>query len=179
MNDTRPQTGSTPSNHVPPNHVPPYATDFGTDYATDNGATPRSSAAPYNTVPGDSEPSLGELVMSLTDDLSTLVRREVDLAKAELQENVQQGAQAGGMIAAGGMVAYAGLLLLLVALAIALGEWWNNYWLGSGVVGLVTALFGWSILNYGKGQLKHVSLVPHKTLSAIGRDAKMAKEKLS
>lgn len=161
MNDTRASAGATPPDRVPP-------------YPLDNGAPPRPSAAPL-----DSEPSLGELVMGLTDDISTLVRREVDLAKAELQENIQDGAQAGGMIAAGGMVAYAGALLLLIALAIALGDWWNNYWLGAGVVGLVTAVIGWVILNSGLSQLKKVSLVPHKTLAAIGRDAKMAKDKLS
>lgn len=161
MNDLRSNTEQTPTNHIP-------------TYPADNGAPPRASAAPL-----DSEPSLGDLVMGLTDDLSVLMRREVDLAKAELQESIQDGAQAGGMIAAGGMVAYAGVLLILVALAIALGEWWNNYWLGAGVVGLVTAIIGWVILNSGMSQLKNVSLVPHKTLAAIGRDAKMAKEKLS
>jgi hypothetical protein len=127
----------------------------------------------------DGEPTLGELVMGLTDDISTLVRKEVDLAKAELQESVKEGAQAGGMIAAGGMVAYAGLLLILAALAVALGDWWDNYWLGAAVVGLVTGIIGWAVLNGGLKQLKEVSLVPRKTIDSLERDAKMAKEKLS
>jgi hypothetical protein len=50
------------------------------------------------------EPSLGDLVVGLTDDITTLVRKEVELAKTELQESAQEGAQAGGMVAAGGMV---------------------------------------------------------------------------
>jgi hypothetical protein len=127
----------------------------------------------------DGEPSLGDLVMGLTDDISTLVRKEVDLAKAELQENIQEGAQAGGMIAAGGMVAYSGLLFILAAVAILLGDWWDNYWLGALVVGLVAGIIGWAILNGGLKQLKQVSLVPHKTINSLERDAKMAKEKLS
>jgi len=127
----------------------------------------------------DQEPSLGDLVMGLTDDISELMRKEVELAKAELQENIKEGATAGGMLAAGGMVAYAGLILILFALAIALGDWWNNLWLGAAVVGLVVALVGWSIFNYGKNQLKDVSLVPRKTVSSLKSDAKMAKEKLS
>lgn len=125
------------------------------------------------------EPSLGDLVVGLTDDISMLVRREVDLAKAELQESAQEGAKAGGMIAAGGMVAYAGLLLILIALAIALGDWWENYWLGAAVVGLVTGILGWVILNSGLNQLKQVSLVPRKTMASLNRDAEMAKEKFS
>jgi len=127
----------------------------------------------------DGDPSLGDLVMGLTDDLTTLVRKEVDLAKAELQENIQQGAKAGGMIAAGGMVAYAGLLLILAAIAIALGDWWENYWLGAAVVGLITGVVGYVLLNGGLKQLKEVSLVPHKTIASLESDAQMAKEKLS
>jgi uncharacterized membrane protein YqjE len=127
----------------------------------------------------DGEPSLGDLVMGLTDDISTLVRKEVELAKAELQENIKEGAQAGGMIAAGGMLAYAGLLLILAAIAIALGDWWENYWLGAAVVGLVAGLIGWAVLNGGLKQIKEISLVPRKAIASLERDAQMAKEKLS
>lgn len=127
----------------------------------------------------DNEPSLGDIVVGLTDDITTLMRKEVELAKAEVQQSLQEGAQAGGMVAAGGLLAYSGLLFILAAIAIALGQWWNNYWLGAAVVGLVAGILGWSILNGGLKQLKQVSLVPHQTISSIGRDAKMAKEKLS
>ena len=127
----------------------------------------------------EGEPSLGNLVMGLTDDITTLVRKEVELAKAEVQESVKEGATAGGTVAAGGMVAYAGLLFILAALAIALGEWWNNYWLGAAVVGIVVGILGWAMLNGGLKQLKEVSLVPHKTIDSLERDAQMAKEKLA
>ena len=115
----------------------------------------------------------------MTDDISELVRKEVALAKAELQENVKEGAAAGGMLAAGGMVAYAGLILILFAIAIALGEWWDNMWLGAAVVGLVVAVIGWIMFNSGKNQLQNVNLVPRKTVSSLKSDAQMAKEKLS
>lgn len=141
------------------------------------GTSTGTQSTLLTTAEGD--PSLGELVMGLTDDISTLVRKEVDLAKAELQESVQKGAKAGGMVAAGGAVAYAGLLFILAAIAILLGDWWNNYWLGAGVVGIVVAVIGWFMLNGGLTQLKQVSLVPHKTISSLQSDAEMAKEKLS
>ena len=127
----------------------------------------------------DNEPSLSDLVIGLTDDISELVRKEVALAKAELQENIKEGAAAGGMLAAGGMVAYAGLILILFAIAIALGEWWDNMWLGAAVVGLVVAIIGWIMFNSGKNQLQNVNLVPRKTVSSLKSDAQMAKEKLS
>jgi predicted phage tail protein len=77
------------------------------------------------------------------------------------------------------MVAYAGLLFILAAIAIVLGQWWANYWLAAAVVGLVTAIIGGVMLNGGLNQLKQVSLVPHKAIASLERDAKMAKEKLS
>jgi len=149
-----------------------------------NNTSPTTDLQPNATrstllTTADGDPSLGDLVMGLTDDLTTLVRKEVELAKAELQENIQEGAKAGGMVAAGSMVAYAGLLLILAAIAVALGDWWNNYWLSAAVVGLVTGIIGWVMLNGGLNQLKQVSLVPHKTISSLESDAKMAKEKLS
>jgi len=141
--------------------------------------TPAAGTRSTMLTTAEGEPSLGDLVMSLTDDFSTLVRKEVDLAKVELQENLKEGAQAGGKVAAGGMVAYAGLLFILAAVAIALGDWWENYWLAAAVVGLITAIIGWVVLNGGINQLKQVSLVPHKAMASLERDAKMAKEKLS
>lgn len=142
--------------------------------------TRTTRVAVATTVPvADQEPSLGELVMGLTDDITTLVRKEVELAKTELQENIKEGATAGGMIAAGGMLAYAGLILVLIAIAIVLGQWWDSLWLGTLVVGIVTLLLGWAVFSAGKGQLKDVSLVPRKTISSVNRDAKVVKEKLS
>lgn len=129
------------------------------------------------TAPG--EPSLGDLVMELTDDMTSLVRKEIDLAKAELQENVRKGAQGSGMAAAGGVIAYAGLLFILAAIAIGLGNWWGSYWLSTAVVGVVTGLFGLALLNGGIHKLKNLSLVPRKAIHSLERDAKLAKEKLS
>jgi uncharacterized membrane protein YqjE len=160
MNDTRPNSDQYPSN----SHI---------------GVAPATNTQSTLLTTAEGEPSLGDLVMELTDDLSSLVRKEVDLAKVELQENLKEGAAAGGKVAAGGMVAYAGLLFILAAVAIVLGQWWANYWLAAAVVGLVTAIIGGVMLNGGLNQLKQVSLVPHKAIASLERDAKMAKEKLS
>ena len=141
-------------------------------------STPTTTRSTILTT-ADGEPSLGDLVMGLTDDITTLVRKEVELAKTELQENVKEGAQAGAMVAAGGLVAYAGLLFVLAALAIALGAWWDNYALGALVTGILAGLIGWAVLNGGLKQLKDVSIVPQKAIASLERDAQMAKEKLS
>jgi hypothetical protein len=146
-------------------------------------ASPAPSPGTYTTstvlTTAEGDPTLGQLVMGLTDDITTLVRKEVELAKAELQESIQEGAKAGGMVAAGGAVAYAGLLFILAAIAIILGDWWNNYWLGAAVVGIIAGIVGYVMLQGGIKQLKQISIVPHKTISSLQSDAEMAKEKLS
>jgi len=67
----------------------------------------------------------------------------------------------------------------LAALAIALGDWWDNYALGALVTGILAGLIGWAVLNGGLKQFKDVSFVPQKAIASLERDAKMAKEKLS
>ena len=48
----------------------------------------------------EAEPSVGELVTSAFDDISTLVRHEIDLAKAELTVSVKNGGLAAGLFGA-------------------------------------------------------------------------------
>ena len=54
--------------------------------------------------------SVGELIGDVTRDMSTLVRKEVELAKAELREEASQAGKAGGMF---GGAALAGFLAVL------------------------------------------------------------------
>ncbi|GAB3951741.1 phage holin family protein [Micromonospora vulcania] len=63
--------------------------------------------------------SVGELLGDVTRDLSTLVRKEVELAKAEVREEVSQVGKAGGMFGAAGLAGF--LAVLFVSYAV----WWG------------------------------------------------------
>ncbi|NJP31819.1 phage holin family protein [Micromonospora thermarum] len=63
--------------------------------------------------------SVGHLLGDVTRDLSTLVRQEIELAKAELREEVTQAGKAGGMF--GGAAVAGFLTVLFVSYAI----WWG------------------------------------------------------
>ncbi|KAB1916125.1 MULTISPECIES: phage holin family protein [unclassified Micromonospora] len=63
--------------------------------------------------------SVGELLGDVTRDLSTLVRKEVELAKAELREEATQAGKAGGMF---GGAALAGFLAVLF---VSYAVWWG------------------------------------------------------
>ncbi len=64
--------------------------------AHDNGGIDPS--IPYGDAP---EPSLGELFGSLTNDLSQLVRSEMELARVEIREEAGKAGKAAGMLGGG------------------------------------------------------------------------------
>ncbi|MFC3503098.1 phage holin family protein [Micromonospora krabiensis] len=63
--------------------------------------------------------SVGELLGDVTRDMSTLVRQEVQLAKAELREEATQAGKAGGLF---GGAALAGFLTVLF---LSYAAWWG------------------------------------------------------
>lgn len=125
------------------------------------------------------EPTLGDLFTGLTSDLSALVRQELELAKTEMQESAKQGAKGAAFMAIGGFLAYAGLILLLIALAILVGNLLDNYWLSTLLVGLTVVVIGGVMAASGKSQLTQMNLTPRKTIQTLEADAQMVKEKLS
>lgn len=125
------------------------------------------------------EPSLGELVSGLSDDVTTLMRKEMELAVAEIQENVKEATRAGMTVTVAGFLGYAGLILLLIAVSLLLGSALNSMWMGIGIVGLVVVVIAAVLYGSGKAKLEQVNLLPRRTMRSVERDIEMAKEKLS
>jgi Putative Actinobacterial Holin-X, holin superfamily III len=69
--------------------------------------------------PDVSQRSFGELMGEVTQDFSTLMRQELDLARAEARDEAVKAGRVGGMFAGAGIAAH----LVLVFLSIAL--WWG------------------------------------------------------
>src|SRR5581483_5448922 len=82
--------------------------------ATGSGATADGSAPP-----DVSGVSVGELIGDVTRDLSTLMRQELELAKAEIRTEVSKTGKAAGMLGGAGFAGYMVLLFLSIAL------WWG------------------------------------------------------
>lgn len=143
---------------------------------TDGNVSTGNVSTGYTTQP---EPTIGQLFTGLTSDVTSLVRKEIDLAKTELTESAKQGAKGAAFMAVGGFLAYAGLILLLIAVSVLVGDLLNNYWLSTLLVGLAVVVIGWVMLNSGKSQISRMDLTPHKTIETLSDDAQMVKEKLS
>jgi len=69
------------------------------------------------TTRSDADASIGELVAGIQQDLTELVRGQIDLAKAELRENAARAGLGAGMIALAAFL----VLLAIVLISIALG----------------------------------------------------------
>jgi xanthine/uracil permease len=124
------------------------------------------------------ERSLGDLFSDLTRETSSLVRQEVQLAKAELTQSATEAARGIGMLVAGGAVAYAGLLFLLLAIVFGLIEAGWDPWVSALVVGLVVVAIGAVLVLRARESLKPANLAPQKTVETLKEDAEWAKEQV-
>ena len=126
------------------------------------------------------ERSLGDLFAELSRETTTLVRQEVQLAKAELTQSATEAARGIGMLVAGGAVAYAGLLFLLLAVVFGLieaAEW--EAWLAALIVGLVVVVIGAVLVLRARESLKPANLAPRHTVETLKEDQEWAKEQIT
>jgi hypothetical protein len=119
--------------------------------------------------------SLKDLFADLTQNVTTLFRKEIELARAEISEKIGQTGTAVGLIAAGAILALAALLVLLQALAIALAELGLAPALAALIVGGIVAIIAIALLYKGMKDLKVSSLTPTRTVEALRRDADVVK----
>ena len=125
------------------------------------------------------ERSLGDLFSDLSRETTTLVRQEVQLAKAELTQSATEAARGIGMLVAGGAVAYAGLLFLLLAIVFGLIEAGWDAWLSALVVGLVVVAIGAVLVLRARESLKPANLAPRRTIETLKEDQEWAKEQIT
>jgi F0F1-type ATP synthase assembly protein I len=137
---------------------------------------PEGAALP--TEPKAPEKSLGQLFSELTSDLSTLMRKEVELAKVETKEEVSRAGKAGGMLGGGAFAGYFALLFLSFALAWLLDEWMHTA-LAFLIVGLVYAVVAAVLVVRGRARLQSVNPVPHQTVETLKEDVQWAKAQRS
>ncbi|MBM9593249.1 phage holin family protein [Roseitranquillus sediminis] len=116
------------------------------------------------------------LVQDVISQISMLVRSEVDLARAEMQENVNRAATAVGLLVGALILLLTALNVLAAAIVAGLAE----LGLGAGwaalVVGLALALIAVIMLRKGQNDLKASSLAPTRTAKNLKRDAYAVKE---
>jgi hypothetical protein len=112
--------------------------------------------------------SLGELLGDVTRDLSTLMRQEVELAKAEAKQSATRAGKGGGMLAGAGVAGHFILVFLSLALMFALGALMPLGW-AAVIVAVIWGIIAAVLASMGRKELKQIKGMPQtgETLSEI------------
>lgn len=129
---------------------------------------------------------LAELLGGLATDISTLFRKEVQLAKTEASEKVSQTMGGVSAIAIGGVLALGALGVFLSAVVSLLAAFLVNQGLDPTLANAIAALVvtaivgiaGWLTISKGINALKASNLNLNRTTASLGRDAGIVKERL-
>ena len=122
--------------------------------------------------------SVADLFGNVVTEMSTLVRKEVQLARAELGEKAGQAAGAGASLAVGGVLLLAALIFLLQALVSLLVYFGVPPGWAQLIVAAAVGLIGYLLLRGGLNRLKASNLVPSRTAEQLSRDAAVVKEQV-
>ena len=122
--------------------------------------------------------SLKDLLADLSNSITTLFRKEIQLARAETSEKVTQVGVALGSIAGGAILALAALIVLLQALVIGITAAGVPAGWASLIVGAIVAVIAYVLIHKGTSDLKASNLAPSRTVDSFKRDAQVAKEQV-
>ncbi len=126
-------------------------------------------------VPTDNR-SLGDIISDLAQDLSLLMRQELDLAKAEVKQEVAKAGKAGGMLGGAGVASHLVLVFLSLALMFALGNVMDLGWSAVIVAG-VWALVSGVLFAVGRQRMRQVEPKPERTVDSLKEDVEWLKNR--
>jgi hypothetical protein len=118
--------------------------------------------------------SLGDLVSTVTGDLSRLMRAELALAKAEAKEEASQAGRGAGLLAAAGAGALLVLTFASLAAMFGLGYWMPPGWAAL-IVAVVWAIVAAALASSGRKALRTVTPGLPETTQTLKEDARWAK----
>src|SRR5688572_12217280 len=121
------------------------------------------------------ERPVGELLRELSQQTTTLVRQELELAKAELAQKGKRAGVGAGLLTGAGVVGLAAFGALTAALIAALSTAMDT-WLAALIVALVYAAVAGALALVGKTRVKEATPpAPEQTIETVKEDVQWAK----
>jgi len=125
-----------------------------------------------------------DLLGGLVSDISGLFRKEIELAKAEASEKVEEAAKAGRNLAIGAVLAIGAIGVFLAALVSGLTALLVNMGMGEQPAGFISALIvtaviggvAWAMISRGLAELKANKLNMQRTVHSVRMDADAVRE---
>ena len=125
--------------------------------------------------PEGSELPVAELVKQLSEQTSTLARKEVELAKAELAEKGKRAGIGAGMFGGAGLVGLYAFAALTAAIILALAEGLDG-WLAALIVAVVYGAIAGVLAMTGKTKVQQATPpVPEAAVGSVKEDVEWAK----
>jgi hypothetical protein len=121
------------------------------------------------------ERPIGELLKQLSQETTTLVKQELDLAKAEVAQKGQQAGKGAGMFGGAGLMGFLALGALTAALILVIGTAIEE-WIAALIVGLVYAAIAGVLALQGRNKVREASPpVPEQAVESVKEDVQWAK----
>ena len=109
--------------------------------------------------------NVGELFADISRDLSTLIRQETELAKAELRQSATRAGKGAGMLGGAALAGHFVLLFLSITLWWGLGNAIGRAW-SALVVAVVWAVIAAVLASIGRREIKQVNGIPQTKATA-------------
>jgi putative superfamily III holin-X len=103
--------------------------------------------------------SLGDLLSEVSRDISTLMRQEVELAKAELRDTATRAGKGAGLMGGAGYAALMAVFFLSIALWWALGYLIGNAW-SAVIVAVIWAIVALVLFLVGRKNIASIKGAP-------------------
>jgi len=126
--------------------------------------------------PEPREPSLGELVGEIGEDLSRLFRQELELAKVEIRQEATKAGKAAGLLGGAGVAGHMTALFVTLAVMFGLGSLLNSLGWAALIVAVIWAVIAGVLYSSGRTRMKQVSPVPEQTVETLKEDAQWARD---
>jgi hypothetical protein len=112
--------------------------------------------------------SLGELVAQVTDDLTTLLRQELALAKAEMRQEAGKAGRGAAMLAGAAVAALLTLMYLSEAAVDALANVMDRGWAAL-IVAVIWAVVTAVLVVAGRSALRQIEPKPERTIDTLSK----------
>jgi Putative Actinobacterial Holin-X, holin superfamily III len=150
-----------------PYDTPPRAgTNERTESIRDAIPDPEPIHGSHDTYAKGEVGSIGALVSDISADLSTLMRQEVALAKAEVKDSATKAGKGAGMLAGAGYAGHFVVLFLSLALWMGLADLIDNLGWAAVIVAVLWGIVAAVLALTGRKQLKTVEGIPQTTETA-------------
>jgi len=135
----------------------------------------------------NNDTNIADLLRTLRDEITTLVREEIALARTEISEKSAVLARNLAYLAIGGLIAVSALMLMLIGVSIMVGEGLSGRGINTGtaaslgflIVAIIVGVVAASMVTKALKMLSTSTLKPNRTVRSLHEDKEWAQEKLS